>query len=115
VSDRREYPALEPLAYRWRPRGGKLWIYDPTLEWIEDHRNEVDIEPLYGPDEIASLRAQLASAGEHIAEMTDQLASARKAVLQEAIDVVQRYDDCGAQFIIEKLQALSLTDEKGKS
>jgi hypothetical protein len=41
------YPATEPAAYRWRPLGALEWIYDPTLPWIQDHKHEVEIEPLY--------------------------------------------------------------------
>ena len=37
----------EPVAYRWRQPGNKHWIYDPTLEWIEDHKHEIELEPLY--------------------------------------------------------------------
>jgi hypothetical protein len=41
------FPATEPIAYRWRAHGSENWIYDPTWAWIEDHRHEVEIEPLY--------------------------------------------------------------------
>jgi hypothetical protein len=39
--------AQEPVAYRWRQPGNKHWIYDPTPEWIEDHRHEIELEALY--------------------------------------------------------------------
>lgn len=37
----------EPVAYRWRQPGNKHWIYDPTPEWIEDHKHEIELEPLF--------------------------------------------------------------------
>ena len=39
----------QPVAYRWRPLGkfSSTWIYDPTPEWIEDHKNEIELEALY--------------------------------------------------------------------
>lgn len=37
----------EPVAYRWRAPGNKHWIYDPTPEWIEDHKHEIELEALY--------------------------------------------------------------------
>lgn len=39
--------APEPAAYRWRQPGNKHWIYDPTPEWIEDHKHEIELEALY--------------------------------------------------------------------
>lgn len=40
-------PAGEPVAWRWRPKDSVVWIYDPTLEWLDQHRHEVEAEPLY--------------------------------------------------------------------
>lgn len=37
----------EPVAWRWKPRDGEIWIYDPDPEWLEEHRHEVDAAPLY--------------------------------------------------------------------
>jgi hypothetical protein len=37
----------QPVAYRWRQPGNKHWIYDPAPEWIEDHKHEIELEPLY--------------------------------------------------------------------
>ena len=37
----------EPVSYRWRQPGNKHWIYDPAPEWIEDHKHEIELEPLY--------------------------------------------------------------------
>lgn len=37
----------EPVAWRWRPPGAALWIYNPEPEWLEAHRHEIDCEPLY--------------------------------------------------------------------
>lgn len=54
------YPAIEPDAYRWRQKGSQLWIYDPTPKWLEEHRHEVDVEPLYGSNVVGELRSQLA-------------------------------------------------------
>lgn len=42
-----ETGATAPVAYRWRQPGNKHWIYDPTPEWIEDHKHEIELEPLY--------------------------------------------------------------------
>lgn len=74
-------------------------------------------------DEIASLRAQLAIAGEHIAEMTDQLASARKALEHAQVrfkcvadDANERGDEAGwamASVDADRMTA-ALTDETGK-
>jgi hypothetical protein len=37
----------QPVSYRWRQPGNKHWIYDPTPEWIEDHKHEIELEALY--------------------------------------------------------------------
>lgn len=39
----------QPVAWRWRPRGATLWIYNPEAQWLAEHRDEADIEvePLY--------------------------------------------------------------------
>ncbi len=81
--------------------------------------------PLCGraADAIASLRAQLAIAGEHIAEMTDQLASARKALdlARKRIEYYgaigpRRHFDHDVTEIFPKIDAvLSLTDDTGNS
>lgn len=39
--------AATRASYRWRQPGNKHWIYDPTPEWIEDHRHEIELEALY--------------------------------------------------------------------
>lgn len=71
-------------------------------------------------DEIASLRAQLAIAGEHIAEMTDQLASARKALRTSltAMTLASGFEVISIEFefrhAIAEVRA-ALTDDTGKS
>jgi hypothetical protein len=56
------YGQDEPVSYRWRQPGNKHWIYDPTPEWIEDHKHEIELEPLYavtpspGPDREGTLK-----------------------------------------------------------
>lgn len=37
----------KPVAWRWRPPGSSSWIYDPTLEWLEEHLHEIEAEPLF--------------------------------------------------------------------
>lgn len=37
----------EPVAWRWRPRVGGLWIYDPELEWLERQGDAIEKQPLY--------------------------------------------------------------------
>jgi len=39
--------AQEPVMWRWKPKGWPAWIYDPGLDWLERHREEIDAEPLY--------------------------------------------------------------------
>jgi hypothetical protein len=37
-----------PVAWRWKPRGVQLWIYDPEAGWLaEQDRDTIDVEPLY--------------------------------------------------------------------
>jgi hypothetical protein len=40
--------AQAPLTHRWRAPGAQTWIYDPEPEWLEDHKFEVEWEPVYG-------------------------------------------------------------------
>ena len=40
--------AQKPLTHRWRSFGAHTWIYDPEPEWLEDHKFEVEWEPVYG-------------------------------------------------------------------
>jgi hypothetical protein len=122
----REYPSLVhgPLCGKAAAEIGRL-----HAQLASSNATLADIENGLQSAQIKDLEAQLASATERVAEMqheagmyhslydvaTERLASTRKAALQEAIDIAQRYDDCGAQFIIEKLQSLSLTDDlRGK-
>ena len=65
-------------------------------------------------DEIASLRAQLAIAGEHIAEMTDQLASARKARRDQIIECLRRFDVFSTMDQVADA-LMALTDDTGNS
>jgi hypothetical protein len=62
--------AGEPVSYRWRQPGNKhWWIYDPTPEWIEDHRHEIELEALYVgdvPQAAGCDRAAVAEAHEHV-------------------------------------------------
>jgi hypothetical protein len=37
----------QPVAWRWRPPGASLWIYDPEPSWFDAHRHEIEHEPLY--------------------------------------------------------------------
>lgn len=37
----------KPVAWRWRPKGSTLWIYDPEEEWLNSQGCEIDREPLY--------------------------------------------------------------------
>lgn len=60
-------PSLHgPVSYRWRKPGNKHWIYDPTPEWIEDHKHEIELEPLFtgvaqpAQDEMENYRLALA-------------------------------------------------------
>jgi len=48
----------EPVAYRWRQPGNKHWIYDPTPEWIEDHKHEIELEPLFAAQPATPLRGR---------------------------------------------------------
>lgn len=49
-------PAQSPASYRWRQPGNKHWIYDPTPEWIEDHKHEIDLEALYASPVTSTLQ-----------------------------------------------------------
>lgn len=40
--------AQQPITHRWRSFGAHTWIYDPEPEWLEDHKFEVEWEPVYG-------------------------------------------------------------------
>ncbi len=51
-----------PVAWRWRPRGATIWIYDPTAEWRADQQKkgaDIDIEPLYSAPPQAPSQATL--------------------------------------------------------
>lgn len=37
------------VAWRWRPRGAAAWIYNPEAQWLAEHKDEVESEPLYAP------------------------------------------------------------------
>lgn len=38
----------EPEAWRWRPKGSTVWLYDPDQEWLaKQSRDEIDAEPVY--------------------------------------------------------------------
>lgn len=38
----------QPVAWRWRPKGGSVWLYDPNPEWLaRQSRDEIDAEPIY--------------------------------------------------------------------
>jgi hypothetical protein len=40
--------AGEIVGWRWRPRGAVNWIYDPTDEWREEHKDDdIEFQPLY--------------------------------------------------------------------
>lgn len=51
-----------PVAYRWRAPGNKHWIYDPTPEWIEDHKHEIELEPLYAQTPAMAERVKVLTA-----------------------------------------------------
>lgn len=53
-------PECAPTAYRWRPPGTVLWIYDPDPEWLDEHKNEIEWEPVYAADAIERLGLDLA-------------------------------------------------------
>ncbi len=44
---RRETWPVEPVAWRWRPRGATNWIYDPSPEWRVEHLDSIEVQPLY--------------------------------------------------------------------
>jgi hypothetical protein len=44
-----------PITHRWRSFGAHTWIYDPEPEWLEDHKFEVEWEPVYGAPQPASV------------------------------------------------------------
>lgn len=37
----------QPVAWRWRPLGATEWIYNPTPEWLAEHRHKIECEPLF--------------------------------------------------------------------
>lgn len=39
--------APEPVTWRWRPPGAQSWIYNPDIDWLEEHRHEIEAVPLY--------------------------------------------------------------------
>jgi hypothetical protein len=45
----------QPITHRWRSFGALTWIYDPEPEWLEDHKFEVEWEPVYGAPQPASV------------------------------------------------------------
>ena len=60
----------EPVAWRWKNKLSKLWVYNPEPDWIASMSDEIiDKEQLYGPDlleayekseaECAALREEL--------------------------------------------------------
>lgn len=49
---------MVPVAWRWRPKGGTVWFYDPSPEWLASQGEAVEKEPLYSADTIASLQAE---------------------------------------------------------
>lgn len=51
----------EPITHRWRSFGAHTWIYDPEPEWLEDHKFEVEWEPVYGAPQPASVAQASAS------------------------------------------------------
>jgi len=40
-------PGREPVAWRWRPKGAEVWIYDPSREWMELQGDAIEKQPLY--------------------------------------------------------------------
>jgi hypothetical protein len=70
----------EPVAWRWRQRGATLWVYDPTPEWRETHKDEVEIEPLYGAP------AQAAPVIERLTAKADEQATALDQIMTTASD-----------------------------
>ena len=91
----------KPVAWRWKPKSATIWIYDPESQWLDEHRQDgIDIEPLYGSDEIASLRAQLASARKALEGVYDHMDRNGMASWPVAKRVRKELD--------------SLTDEEGK-
>lgn len=40
--------AAEPVAWRWKPKHAKSWIYDPEASWLaKQNIDTIDVEPLY--------------------------------------------------------------------
>jgi hypothetical protein len=48
---------IAPVAWRWRPPGATLWIYDPTDEWRLAQGNDIETEPLYAAQPTSPLPA----------------------------------------------------------
>ena len=38
---------VEPVAWRWRPKGANNWIYDPEPDWLARQGFTIEKEPLY--------------------------------------------------------------------
>ena len=118
------YPAIEPLTYRWRPKGAELWIYDPAPQWVEDHQHDRDceIEPVYSCEQVGNLRSQLIQARGALAWIFnntepdaikhrdyDNLAAALCEIAKRALDG-EFVDDMRAAEVYD-LNKLSDTDE----
>ena len=45
----------QAVAWRWRPKGGTIWIYNPDLEWLgEQSLDAIEKEPLYAAPPVAA-------------------------------------------------------------
>lgn len=53
-------PAFVPVAWRWKPKSGTIWHYDPADGWLSRQKDtDIDKEPIYGPEAIDALQSAL--------------------------------------------------------
>jgi len=63
-----------PVAYRWKPKGAAVWIYNPEARWLAGQSlDTIDVEPLYAAPTAAGIAAPPESVRHQVAKIATEI------------------------------------------